>query len=154
MAEMTPVYLVAGPRGVGKTRLVQRTLNRPEFAGAVALADPASVALLPPSRAQAVQEGVPAFATGCACCRVSSGIVRALRALLPRARLGEISSVFVETRDPQPVLAALLTDSVVSAAFHLEKIIKVLGPEGGSLPCVSPHLAPAAQVIVVDGSAS
>lgn len=56
---------------------------------------------------------------GCTCCGIQDGVHRDLRALLPRARRGDIAHVVVAAADPIPVLTTLLSDPALEAVFRI-----------------------------------
>ena len=55
---------------------------------------------------------------GCACCAPSGDLTRALRAMLPRARRGEIDRVVVVAGDAARVVGALARDPLVAAVYR------------------------------------
>ncbi|HVY16044.1 MAG TPA: GTP-binding protein [Rhodopila sp.] len=109
---------------------IERTValpDRPEprtpvlvAAGVGPIAEPGTVVLTGgPSGWVADQ---PVSQGGCACCVPQGGLQRGLRALLPRARRGEVARVVVETAadaDPLAALVTLLGDPALMAVFRL-----------------------------------
>jgi G3E family GTPase len=121
MAEVTPITLLIGLSGAGKTTMVRHMLHRPEMAGtAVVAAQPD-----PPMWWNA----------GCACCAPRDDVARALRTMLPRVRRDEVRRVVVETTglaDPGPILATLLSDTVAASAYRLDGIVTVVDTINGA----------------------
>ena len=66
---------------------------------------------------------------GCACCAVTGDLHRALRALLPRARRGDIDHVVIEAEGTAASSVALMNDPVLAAVYRVEKIVSA--PDGG-----------------------
>ncbi|HEY3847162.1 MAG TPA: GTP-binding protein [Acetobacteraceae bacterium] len=121
MAEVTPVTLLIGLPGAGKTTMLNHLLCQPEMAGtAVVAAQPA-----PPMWWNA----------GCPCCAPRDDVARALRSLLPRVRRDEVRRVVIETTglaDPGPILATLLSDTVAASAYRLDGIVGVVDTVNGA----------------------
>ncbi len=121
MAEVTPITLLIGIPGAGKTTMLDHLLRQPEMAGvAVVTAQPD-----PPMWWNA----------GCPCCAPRDDVARALRALLPRVRRDEIRRVVIEITglaDPGPILATLLSDTVAASAYRLDGIVAVMDAVDGA----------------------
>ena len=121
MAEVTPVTLLIGLPGAGKTMLLNRLLRQPETEGVAVVA---------------AQPDPPMWwwAGGCPCCAPRDDVARALRAMLLRARRDEVRRVVIETTgmaDPGPILATLLSDTVAASAYRLDGIVTVVDATSG-----------------------
>jgi G3E family GTPase len=121
MAEVTPVTLLIGLPGAGKTMLLNRLLRQPEMEGVAVVA---------------AQPDPPMWwwAGGCPCCAPRDDVARALRAMLLRARRDEVRRVVIETTgmaDPGPILATLLSDTVAASAYRLDGIVTVVDATSG-----------------------
>ena len=82
--------------------------------------DPAGSARIAVLRAPAIASPFQKGA-GCACCAPNGGLTRDLRALLARARRGDIDRVVIETvGDPAHIEAALRGDPALDAVFRLD----------------------------------
>jgi G3E family GTPase len=131
MAKTVPVTILAGPRGSGKSTILNRMLQD----------DPAPTAVLAnASGAVAIaHRSLRPFDTGlllggCACCMTGGGLTHALRGLLVPARRGDIARVLVEATglvDPAPLLAGFAEDFAVRATFHLAALAVVIDPASG-----------------------
>jgi G3E family GTPase len=120
MAEVTPVTLLIGLAGAGKTTMLSRLLRQPE------MADVAVVAAQP--------DPPMWWGGGCPCCAPRDDVARSLRALLLRARRDEVRQVVIETTgmaDPGPILATLLSDTVAASAYRLDGIVTVVDAVNG-----------------------
>jgi G3E family GTPase len=121
MAEITPITLLIGLPGAGKTTILNHLLRQPEMVGtAVVAAQPA-----PPMWWNA----------GCPCCAPRDDVARALRSMLPRVRRDEVRRVVIETTgmaDPGPILATLLSDTVAASAYRLDGIVTVVDAVNGA----------------------
>ena len=126
MADITPVTLLIGLAGAGKSTLLRRLLGPPVAAG---IADAAGIAVV------TAQPDPPMWWNGgCPCCTPRDDVARGLRALLPRARRGDVRRVVIETTglaDPGPILATLLSDTVAASAYRLDVIVAVVDAVAG-----------------------
>ncbi|HET6606822.1 MAG TPA: GTP-binding protein [Rhodopila sp.] len=118
----TPVTVIAGP---GKAVLLEHLARDPALARSVVLTAGRAglVADQPPG-------GEAPVRLGCVCCTVQGDLRRSLRALLPRARRGDVAQVLVDaeaTPDPTSVLTTLITDPVLSAVYRIGGVIAVVG---------------------------
>lgn len=120
MAEVTPITLLIGLAGAGKTTMLTHLLRQPEHA------DSAVVAARP--------DPAVWWNAGCPCCAPRDDVARALRAMLPRVRRDEVRRVVIETTglaDPGPILATLLSDTVAASAYRLDGIVTVVDAVNG-----------------------
>jgi G3E family GTPase len=113
MPETTPVYVVTQPVDA---RALERFLSEPRTA--LLLHADSGIAVDHPMVTR-LTGAVRHPLGGCACCGPSDEMTRALRAILPRARRGEVDRVVVVAVARDRVLAALRNDPVVAAVYRL-----------------------------------
>ncbi len=101
----TPVTVVTGPDAAN---WIRDAVERGEWKQAVVLKGHVGMPIL-----------------GCACCVVQGDLHRALRALLPRARRGEIDRVVIETEGPAEASVALMNDPVLASVYRVEDVVSV-----------------------------
>jgi G3E family GTPase len=121
MAEITPITLLIGLPGAGKTTMLQHLLRQPEMADAAVVT--------------ASSEPAMSWSAGCLCCAPRDEVARALRAMLPRVRRDEVRRVVIETTglaDRGPILATLLSDTVAASAYRLDGIVTVVDAVNGA----------------------
>ncbi|MBV8030184.1 MAG: GTP-binding protein [Betaproteobacteria bacterium] len=132
----TPVFVVTGFLGSGKTTLVNRLLAQaPESLVVVNEFGEASVdhALV-----EGARETTVALPGGCLCCRLRTDLEEALVGAAMRRRRGEIAGfdrVIIETSglaDPGPVLQTLFAEEALSRDFRLGKVVAVLDCADGA----------------------
>ncbi|HEY0182394.1 MAG TPA: GTP-binding protein [Rhodopila sp.] len=135
MAETTPVTVLTGFLGAGKTTLLNHLLRQPELAGSAVLVNEFGEIGLDHLLVQKLDEDTVLLNAGCLCCTVRGDLARVLREMLPRARLGEIGRIVIETTglaDPVPILATLMTDTVAASAYRLDGIVTVVDAVNGA----------------------
>jgi G3E family GTPase len=114
MAEPTPVTLLTGFLGSGKTTILNGLLRRPELSDTAVLINEFGEVGLDHLLVERIDERTVLMESGCLCCTIRSDLARALTELLERRARGEVpafSRVIVETTglaDPAPVLHTLL----------------------------------------------
>ena len=100
-----------------------RWLNRPEQARTVVLASKTAFAEPDHPRVATFADDARHKMGGCVCCGPPGDLTRMLRAMLPRARRGEIDRVVILTggaTDSARILAALNGDPVVAAVYRAD----------------------------------
>jgi G3E family GTPase len=135
MAETTPVTVLTGFLGAGKTTLLNHLLRQPELAGSAVLVNEFGEIGIDHLLVEKLDDSTVLLNAGCLCCTVRGDLARVLREMLPRARRDEISRIVIETTglaDPVPILATLMTDPVVAAAYRLDGIVTVVDAVNGA----------------------
>jgi G3E family GTPase len=134
MAEMTPVTVLTGCLGAGKTTVLNHLLRQPELARTAVLVNEFGEIGIDHLLVEKLDENTVLLNAGCLCCTVRGDLTRVLREMLPRARRDEISRIMIETTglaEPAPVLATLMTDPVVASAYRLDGVVTVIDAVGG-----------------------
>jgi G3E family GTPase len=129
MPETTPVTVLTGFLGAGKTTLLNHLLRQPALAGTAVLVNEFGEIGLDHLLVEKIDDSTVLLNAGCLCCSVRGDLVRVLREMLPRSRLGTISRIVIETTglaDPAPVLATLLSDPVVASVYRLDGVVTVV----------------------------
>ncbi len=126
----TPVMVVSGFLGSGKTTLVNHLLSR-EKDSLVIINEFGDVAV-DHHLLEATEERAVALPNGCLCCRLRGDLEEALVGAAMRRRRGEIAGfdrVIVETSglaDPGPVAQTLFADQALARDFKLGPIVTVV----------------------------
>ena len=134
MAETTPVTVLTGFLGAGKTTLLNHLLRQPELARTAVLVNEFGEIGLDHLLVEKIDDSTVLLNAGCLCCTVRGDLTRVLREMLPRARRGEIARIAIETTglaDPAPVLATLMTDSVLASVYRLDGIVAAIDAPNG-----------------------
>jgi G3E family GTPase len=135
MAESTPVTVLTGFLGAGKTTVLNHLLRRPELARTAVLVNEFGEIGIDHLLVEKLDENTVLLNAGCLCCTVRGDLTRVLREMLPRARRDEISRIIIETTglaEPAPILATLMTDPVVASAYRLDGVVTVIDAVGGA----------------------
>lgn len=150
-----PVTLVTGFLGAGKSTFLNRLLRDPEFRGAAVLVNEFGAVGIDAALVRGVEEMVVTLATGCICCATRGEMITALRDLHFRRVKGEVPEfrrLAIETTgiaDPGPIVATLLRDPVVAAAYRLDGIVAVIDGELGDAQ-LDAHAEARAQAAIAD----
>jgi G3E family GTPase len=134
MAEMTPVTVLTGFLGAGKTTVLNHLLRQPELARTAVLVNEFGEIGIDHLLVEKLDENTVLLNAGCLCCTVRGDLVRTLREMLPKARRDEISRIIIETTglaEPAPILATLMTDPVVASAYRLDGVVTVIDAVAG-----------------------
>jgi G3E family GTPase len=134
MAEMTPVTVLTGFLGAGKTTVLNHLLRQPALARTAVLVNEFGEIGIDHLLVEKLDENTVLLNAGCLCCTVRGDLTRTLREMLPRARRDEISRIMIETTglaEPAPILATLMTDPVVASAYRLDGVVTVIDAVAG-----------------------
>src|SRR5947209_15928194 len=134
MAELTPVTVLTGCLGAGKTTVLNHLLRQPAMARTAVLVNEFGEIGIDHLLVEKLDENTVLLNAGCLCCTVRGDLTRVLREMLPRARRDEISRIVIETTglaEPAPILATLMTDPVVASAYRLDGVVTVIDAVAG-----------------------
>jgi G3E family GTPase len=130
---VTPVSIITGFLGSGKTTLIGRILRDPAFARTAVIVNEFGEIGLDHELIATGDETFLALTTGCLCCAVRSDLIETLLELRGRAG-GLFDRVLIETSglaDPAPILHALMTDPAVCASHAIDTMVTVVDPVHG-----------------------
>jgi G3E family GTPase len=136
--ERTPVTVVTGFLGSGKTTLINGLLRHPDMAETAVLVNEFGEIGLDHLLVEHIDETTVLIGSGCLCCAVREDLVAALCQLLKRRDSGELPHfrrILIETTglaDPAPILHTLLADQRVSACCRIEDIVTTIDAVHGS----------------------
>ena len=128
-ADRTPVSLITGFLGSGKTTVLNHLLRHPGMADSAVIVNEFGEIGLDHLLIEAVSGEVAVMANGCICCTVRSDLADTLRRLLAQRDAGEVppfSRVLIETTglaDPAPIVQMLLNNPLVSHFARLDAVV-------------------------------
>lgn len=127
-----PILVVAGPRGAGKTRLINRLLADPAFADTAVILNDFGATELAGGIAERAEDGLIALASGCVCCAVRGALTDSLEKLLrdiDNRRVARIARIIIEadeTADPATVIAAVERHPYLSLRYVAGGVVVAL----------------------------
>lgn len=133
----TPVVLVTGFLGSGKTTLISRLLGHSQLGETAVIVNELGEVAIDHHLLRRVDERTVVLANGCVCCTLRDDLAVELRDLLNRRDTGEIPAfrrVVVETTgiaDPAPIVNTLLADALVPHHYELETVIATVDGQHG-----------------------
>jgi len=151
----TPVTVLTGFLGSGKTSLLKRVLAAPDMADTAAIINEAGEMGLDHLLVEAVDEQVLEMPSGCLCCLRRLDIVTTVRALIERRDSGEIrafSRIVIETSglaDPAPILYTLAADPMLGHVLSFRAVITLVDAVAGEGTLMR-HPEAASQLAVAD----
>jgi G3E family GTPase len=151
----TPVTLVTGFLGSGKTTLISRLLERPELGDTAVIVNELGEVGIDHHLLRRVDERTVLLDSGCICCTLRGDLADELRDLDSRRARGEIPAfrrVVVETTglaDPAPIVYTLAAEPVVRHHFELDAIVATVDAVNGLVEPESVKQAAVADVVVV-----
>jgi G3E family GTPase len=151
----TPVALVTGYLGSGKTTLIRALLESPALGETAVIVNELGEIGIDHAILRRVDERTVLLASGCVCCTLRGDLADELRDLVDRRASGEIppfTRVVVETTgvaDPAPILATLVSEPLVRNQFALESVIATVDAQHGLRGAEAERQVAAADVLVV-----
>ncbi len=156
MAEITPVTLLTGFLGAGKTTVLNHLLRQPAQGRTAVLVNEAGDVSIDHPLVAKLDARTSPLTPGCLCCTARGDLIRVLREMLPRARRDEIGRIVIETTglaEPASILAALTTDLAVVSAYRLDGVVTVIDAVTGEAnlsrhPVTARQIAAACRIVV------
>ncbi|WP_240539820.1 CobW family GTP-binding protein [Salinarimonas soli] len=136
-SERTPVSVITGFLGSGKTTMLNHLLRQPELADSAVIINEFGEVGLDHLLIEAIDGEVAVLSSGCVCCTLRSDLEATLRDLLARRDRGEVPPfrrVIVETTglaDPAPIVQTLLNNPLISRFVRLDSIVATVDAVNG-----------------------
>jgi G3E family GTPase len=151
----TPVNLLTGFLGSGKTALLRRLLTRPELSRTAVLVNEFGEVGLDHHLMERIDETVVLLQSGCLCCTIRGELAQAIRSLLSRrdrALVPPFDRLVVESSglaDPFPILSTLKADPVLRHHVRAAAVVTTLDAVNG-LSQIGKYAESLRQVAVAD----
>ncbi len=135
---MTPVSIVTGFLGSGKTTLIGRVLQDASFARTAVIVNEFGEIGLDHELMVASTESFVQLSSGCLCCPVRGDLASTLLDLAGQRASGAMPGfdrVLIETSglaDPAPILHALMTDADVAGGFSIDTVLTLVDAVHGA----------------------
>src|ERR1700729_792085 len=133
----TPVNLLTGFLGSGKTTVLARLLTNPALSGTAVLINEFGEAGLDHHLVERIDETVVLLRSGCLCCTIRGELAVAIRALHARREGGKVQvfgRLVIESSglaDPFPILSTLKADPVLRHHFRAGAVVTTVDAVNG-----------------------
>jgi G3E family GTPase len=130
--EPIPITIATGPKGAGKTTLINRLLADTLFANSAVILNDFGEVALQNALVEKAEDGFIALGSGCVCCTVRGALTDGMEMLLrdlDNGRIAAIARVVIEAdeaADPAAILSAVARHPYLSLRFGPDGIIAVL----------------------------
>lgn len=134
----TPVHLLTGFLGSGKTSILRQWLTDPAMAETAVIINELGEIGLDHLLVREVKEDVLLLASGCVCCSVREDLLSTLTDLKAQVQAGELppfQRVVVETTglaDPLPIMQAIVSLPQINSHYQLGQVICTVDGINGS----------------------
>lgn len=134
---MTPVSIITGFLGSGKTTMLSRLLNDPAMGETAVLVNELGEVGLDHVLLRKVDEDIVLLNSGCLCCTVRDDLVETLTDLQTKRDEGVIPPfrrVVIETTglaDPAPILHTLMIDKALTPHYRLQGLVTTVDTTHG-----------------------
>lgn len=129
----TPVTVVTGFLGAGKTTLVNHVLKAASGRRYAVIVNEFGQAGIDGELIETGEEELIELSSGCICCVVRGDLIRSLRGLLKRDRA--LDGVLIETTgvaNPSPVIQTFAADPVLATLARLDAVVTVVDGTSGT----------------------
>lgn len=147
---MTPVSIVTGFLGSGKTTLIARVLRDPAFGRTAVIVNEFGDVPLDHDLIASSDDSVLTLNTGCLCCAVQTDLARTLLDL--QDRRDAFDQVLIETSglsDPSPMLQSLINDPAVASVYRVPFVVTLVDAVHGE-QTLTEHAEARNQVALAD----
>jgi G3E family GTPase len=137
-ASRTPVTLLTGFLGSGKTTVLNHVLKQPEMAATAVIVNEFGEIGIDHLLVEKATDDVVLLQSGCLCCTIRGDIAETLVNLFvdrAKGRIPEFERVVIETTglaDPAPILHALMSDPIVAERYMVDGVVTTVDAVNGS----------------------
>jgi G3E family GTPase len=137
-ASRTPVTLLTGFLGSGKTTVLNHILKRPEMAATAVIVNEFGEIGIDHLLVEKATDDVVLMQSGCLCCTIRGDIADTLVNLFvdrARGKIPGFERVVIETTglaDPAPILHALMSDPIVAERYMVDGVVTTVDAVNGA----------------------
>jgi G3E family GTPase len=137
-ASRTPVTLLTGFLGSGKTTVLNHVLKRPEMAATAVIVNEFGEIGIDHLLVEKATDDVVLMQSGCLCCTIRGDIADTLINLFTdraKGRIPGFERVVIETTglaDPAPILHALMSDPIVAERYMVDGVVTTVDAVNGA----------------------
>ncbi len=137
-ASRTPVTLLTGFLGSGKTTVLNHVLKQPEMAATAVIVNEFGEIGIDHLLVEKATDDVVLLQSGCLCCTVRGDIADTLVNLFvdrAKGRIPGFERVVIETTglaDPAPILHALMSDPIVAERYMVDGVVTTVDAVNGT----------------------
>src|SRR5712675_1869903 len=134
----SPVTVITGFLGAGKTTLIREFLSRPEGANTAVVVNEFGEIGIDHALLRSSSDTTVLLGNGCVCCAIRTDLQETLRTLFAERGRGAVPSferVIIETSglaDPGPVLQTIASDRALGDVYHLQGLVAVIDAPSGA----------------------
>lgn len=127
-----PIYIVTGFLGCGKTTLINKLLNQPDFENSAIIVNEFGEVGIDHLLYEKTDDNVVLLDNGCLCCMANNDLINTIQQLLRRRTQGSVpafKAVIIETSglaEPGPIIQSIMLDEMVAAHFSLSGVITAI----------------------------
>ena len=136
-ASRTPVTLLTGFLGSGKTTVLNHVLKQPEMAATAVIVNEFGEIGIDHLLVEKATDDVVLMQSGCLCCTIRGDIAETLVNLFvdrAKGRIPGFERVVIETTglaDPAPILHALMSDPIVAERYMVDGVVTTVDAVNG-----------------------
>ncbi|HWD56989.1 MAG TPA: GTP-binding protein [Stellaceae bacterium] len=137
-ASRTPVTLLTGFLGSGKTTVLNHVLKQPEMAATAVIVNEFGEIGIDHLLVEKATDDVVLMQSGCLCCTIRGDIAETLVNLFvdrAKGRIPGFERVVIETTglaDPAPILHALMQDPIVAERYMVDGVVATIDAVNGA----------------------
>jgi G3E family GTPase len=137
-ASRTPVTLLTGFLGSGKTTVLNHVLKQPEMAATAVVVNEFGEIGIDHLLVEKATDDVVLMQSGCLCCTIRGDIAETLVNLFvdrAKGRIPGFERVVIETTglaDPAPILHALMSDPIVAERYMVDGVVTTVDAVNGA----------------------
>lgn len=155
-SHLTPVTILTGFLGSGKTTVLSRLVRDPNFVDTAIIVNEFGEVGIDHTLLEASEETIIDLSCGCICCTIRGDLISTLTDLSNRRAAGTLrpfQRVVIETTglaDPAPIIHTIMQEPIIFRSYRLARIVTVVDVVNG-MATLHDYPEAVKQVAVADG---